>query len=104
MEKKKYEKPIVLDLNGNTASGGPLSCVPGGSATGGETCVGGFYAGWSCSGGTEGSSDRTPCKNGTGVSSGDCVFGTSPGATFCEGGLSGTNVYGCHVGPSVNPT
>ena len=69
MEKKKYEKPIVLDLNGNTANGGPLSCVQGGSASGGaETCVG-----------------------GTGVSSGDCAFGTFP-AGDCEGGSAGTSL------------
>jgi len=33
MEKKKYEKPIVLDLNGNTASGGPLACMSGSSVS-----------------------------------------------------------------------
>ena len=75
MEKKKYEKPIVLDLNGNAASGGPLS------STGHDTA----------------------CSGGNGVATGDCMVGTSPGAGGCEGGSTGTRtkpLHICNSGPS----
>jgi hypothetical protein len=74
MEKKRYERPIVLDLNGNTASGDPLS------STGQDTA----------------------CSGGNGVATGDCMVGTSPGTGWCEGRSTGARTYKptCTSGPS----
>jgi hypothetical protein len=101
MEKKKHEKPIVLDLNGNTASGGPLSCVLGGSASGMfETCVGGTGATSYCSTGSADSFHDTPCAGGNGIGSGgDCMTGTLANG-WCEGGAGNINVNGYRSGPS----
>ncbi len=100
MEKIKYEKPIVLDLNGNNANGAPLVCFAGSSANGtDESCtIGGtpIYTD-NCSGGINVSPN---CFGGSGNSIGDCLSGGS--AYYCTGGSGGgTDPNGCRNGPSV---
>jgi hypothetical protein len=93
MEKKKYEKPIVLDLNGNAATGGPLGCFNGNSPGTFELC-----------------------QTGTGVDTGlgnPCATGPAPGTRgsplcfsggspmFCNGGSGGDPMpASCTSGPN----
>jgi hypothetical protein len=100
MEKQKYEKPIVLDLNGNSANGGPLSCVSGESAIGEfQTCNVGVGAAQSCQFGGHGGPYQACTPGNEFGGSGGCASGTLPGG-YCEGGSGGFNYYGCNVGPS----
>ncbi len=55
MDKPRYEKPIVLDLNGNTANGtlpplqSELDCKPGSSAgDSGANCISGNVVALDC--------------------------------------------------------
>jgi len=100
MEKKKYEKPIVLDLNGNAANGGPLACISGSAATGGdETCGTGTNAGYTCSSGTNGPSGGT-CYGGNSPALGEDCFGGSS-AFYCGAWNTGTpDPSGCRSGPT----
>ena len=85
MEKKKYEKPIVLDLNGNTASGDPLACMNGTGVASPNCDGGGLDA--ACYAGTGGSPWSGDCRNGPGA---------GPGTASCLSGSSA--LYECAVG------
>ena len=85
MEKKKYEKPIVLDFNGNAASGDPLACMTGTGVAHPGCGGGGLDA--ACYAGTGGATWSGDCRNGTSA---------GPGTASC---LSGTSaLYECSAG------
>jgi hypothetical protein len=94
MEKKQYEKPVVLDLNGSRVCGGPLGCYTGNSANGFlEVCYTGNSPTYIVA----------PCQPGSNPGDGDCISGASTNY-YCEGGMNGNrDPDGCRNGPSVTP-
>ena len=73
----KYEKPIVRDLNGQSASGGPpipLACLSGGTAGNPSVCApNGAVAGDDCNPG-QNVGWQEDCVNGDVVI--DCISGS----------------------------
>jgi hypothetical protein len=94
MDKPRYEKPIVLDLNGNSANGAPLWCGSGNSVSSGV-----------CYTGVGGTADPSDCKSGgTANAGGACVSG-SVAAYECSAGISDSGAYqnSCTSGPTPTP-
>jgi hypothetical protein len=92
MEKPKYEKPIVMDLNGNSANGAPLACIAGGSVDSSLVCYTGtvgYLLGNDCQPG--GVANYTPGAS--------CITG-GIASLECAGGSTGDYHGGCTSGPT----
>jgi len=104
MEKKKYDKPIVIELGdrAQTARGGPLACVSGSLAAGPwESCGTGTGAGWSCSEGAGVGVYAGSCIGGSSAAAGGDCFSGSLVSYNCGVGSGGArDPNGCRTGPS----
>jgi hypothetical protein len=94
MDKPRYEKPIVLDLNGNSANGAPLWCGSGSNVDPSSNV---------CYSGTNGYQDLNDCKSGVFANTypGACTTGGTASWECSSGGVNSGTVGGtCTSGPS----
>lgn len=100
MIRKKYEKPVVMELGSRTQTARG-ACVSGPAAGDLESCGAGGSATWACdTGGSAG--PYVSCMPGSAASSqeGDCLSGTMV-FYYCEAGTGGSeDPYGCNAGNS----
>jgi hypothetical protein len=99
MDKMRYERPVVVELNSRAAHGqGPLACMSGGTVSPLDCFAGSLDT--ACYVGTGGSEYAGDCVPGTSAApSASCLSGSDAGYE-CAGGSNPVHAGSCTSGPA----